>query len=234
MPTPATHSRPRFTGWSRVVSLSFLLGLAFLNSGCNVVILLGYLLHGPPTIEPDFHKKTKLWLSDRGKTTAIVCYAPKTLKWDNEAVDSEVARAVALKFSEHKITVFDPDKIDAWIDRNPNYDKVTEVAAEYKCDYVVHIDIRDYSLFAAQSSDLYQGRCDAVINVFQMNADKTDGELIYTTEVRSRFPTRSEKSVYDIGYEDFKNMYLLALGDEIGKKFYEYYSGDEIPNAALQ
>ncbi|MCY2965110.1 MAG: hypothetical protein NT069_15990 [Planctomycetota bacterium] len=228
-----TTTRPRPL-ICRLVPAAVLAFLVVVSSGCNVVVLLGYLIHGPPTIEPDFHKKTKLWLSEKGKTTAIVCYAPKALKWDNEAVDAEVAKVVALRFNEHKIRVFDPDRVEAWIDKNPNYDKVTEVAAAFKLDYVVHVDIKDYSLFAAQSSDLYQGRCDAVINVFKMNEEKTDGELIYTTEVRSRFPSRSEKSVYEISQEDFKNMYLAALSDEIGKKFYESYSGDDIGNAALQ
>jgi len=218
----------------RVWSVAALALMTVLQSGCNIVILLGYLIHGPPTIEPDFHKKTKLWLSEKGKTVAIICYAPKALKWDNEAVDVEVARAVAIRFNEHKIRVFDPDRVQAWLDQNPDYDKVTELAAAYKLDYVVHIDIKDYSLFAPASSDLYQGRCDAVVNVFKMNEEKTDGDLVYTTEIRSRFPSRAEKSVYDIGQEDFRNYYLSALSDEIGKKFYESYSGDDIPNAALQ
>ncbi|MCY2962808.1 MAG: hypothetical protein NT069_04005 [Planctomycetota bacterium] len=202
--------------------------------GENATTLLGYLLHGPPKNEPDFHKRTKLSLSEKGKTTAIVCYAPKTLKRDNEAVDVELAKALALQFNNHKIRVFDPDRVEVWLDKNPNYSKVTEVAAAFNLDYVVHIDIKDFSLFAAQSSDLYQGRCDAVINVFKMNEDKTDGEPIYTTEFRSRFPSRPEKSVYEISQDEFKNMFLSALSDQIGKKFYESYSSDDVENATLQ
>jgi hypothetical protein len=225
--------RLRSTG-SRLLPLVAVAGLLLLQSGCNLVMLVSYLIHGPPTVEPDFHKRTGLWLSETGKTTGIICYAPKALKWDNESVDSEVARAVAIQFNRHKIRVFNPDLVDTWVDQNPNYDKVTELGTAYKLDYVVHIDIKDYSLFAPNSSDLYQGRCDAVINVFKMNEDKTDGELIYTTEIRSRFPSRSEKSVYEISHEDFRNYYLQALSDEIGRKFYETYTMDDIGNSALQ
>lgn len=218
----------------RLLMTGVLASTLLLQSGCNVVILLGYLISGPPSIEPDFHKKTNLWLNESGKTTAVICYAPKRLKWDNENVDAQVAQAVAYQFRNHKIATFDPDRVSDWVDQNPDYDKVTELGTEFKLDYVVHIDIKDYSLFAPQSSDLYQGRCEAIINVFKMNEDKSDGELIYTTEVNSKFPTRSEKSVYDISMDDFRNLYLEALSDEIGRKFYESQALDDISKSALQ
>ena len=41
--------------------------------------------HGrPPTVEPDFHSKTKKEsLSGKGKVTLVYCYAPKELKFDS-------------------------------------------------------------------------------------------------------------------------------------------------------
>ena len=45
-------------------------------SGCNYFILLGYLIGGPPSIQPDFDKLTKESLTDKGVKVAVVCFAP--------------------------------------------------------------------------------------------------------------------------------------------------------------
>ena len=46
-------------------------------SGCNYVVLLGYLIGGPPSISPDFDEMTGTSLTDKDVIVAVVCYAPK-------------------------------------------------------------------------------------------------------------------------------------------------------------
>jgi hypothetical protein len=217
----------------RLPLLAAVLLLAISQSGCNAVLLLGYFLGGPPMIEPDFHIQTAQKLQGKNKTTLVMCYAPTELKWDNDAVDYELAKHVAYRLNENDVHVIDPDRVHAWLDKNKDWHKAAEVGAEFKVDYIVHIDLKDYSLFEEHSADLYRGRADAMVTVIKMDEDKKDGNVIYSKEIVSRFPTRAPVSVYAQSYDQFKKLYLSTLAQEVGKLFYETENGGDIPNSLL-
>src|SRR5437870_2343834 len=99
-------------GW-RWLALCLLLST---SSGCNAVLALGYLIGGPPSIEPDFDKQTNKSLAGKNKTVLVLCYAPTELKWDNDAVDYELGKHLAYQLNAHKIKVIDPDRVHAWLD----------------------------------------------------------------------------------------------------------------------
>ncbi len=225
--------RPGITGamQSRGWRLIALLALVACQSGCNAVMLVGYLVGGPPTTDPDFHVRTKQTLEGKNKKNVVLvyCFAPKELKWDNESVDYDIAKHVAHRLLQHKIKVIDPDQVYAWLDRNDKWRKTSEIGKHFKVDYVVHIDVKDYSLFEINSSNLYRGQADIIVNVVKMNEDKTDGHVIYTAPIKSAFPTRGPKDSGEISFGEFKKTYLSALSEEIGRLFYPMETGSEIP-----
>ncbi|MBI3863828.1 MAG: hypothetical protein HY290_18215 [Planctomycetia bacterium] len=203
-------------------------------SGCQPIMMLGYLIGGPPTIEPDFHKRTKKEsLSANGKTVLVYCYAPKELKFDNESVDYDLAKHVAYQLNGHKIKVMDPDRVYDWLDKNWRWKKTSEIGAAFKVDYIVHIDLKDYSLFEVNSTNLNRGRADCIVNVVKMNEDKKDGTVIYTQPIKSNFPIRGPIASSDIPFNEFKKRYLSFLSDEIGRLFYPIETGSDIPNGML-
>lgn len=226
-------------------TLLVLAPLLMCATGCNIVMLLGYLIGGPPSIEPDFEVKTEESLRDKGVTVLVLCYAPTELKWDNEAVDEELARMVAGQLSRNKIKVIDPDRVKAWLDKHPDWDKPSEVGAAFGVDYVVYIDLHQYGLFEENSNSLYRGRADLIVSVIKMDeVDKKDrldedviatrdGESVYSKNVVSRYPEATPVSADQYPYASFKKMYLLRLSDQIGQLFYESYAGDDIPHRVL-
>jgi hypothetical protein len=225
----AAHRRPVW----RLALLMLISLIALVQSGCSTVILLGYLIGGPPSKEPDFNIRTKQSLSDKGKKVLVMAYAPTEIKWDNAAVDLELAKFVAMQLVRKNIQVIDPDRVYEWLDKNNDWDKASEVGAHFEVDYVVKIDIRNYSLYEENSSDLYRGRAEVLVTVIQMDEDKKDGKPIYNREIVSKFPTQAQVSVGDKTFAEFKKLYLSVLSNEIGVLFYPSYAGDEFPNTAL-
>jgi hypothetical protein len=213
----------------RLWPLAAVVALTLAQSGCQAVVLLGYLIGGPPSTDPDFHQKTKQTLADKTKVVLVYCYAGKELKWDNEALDYDVAKHVAHRLNSNKIKVIDPDLVYDWLDKNDKWRKTAEIGKHFRVDYVVHIDVKDYSLFEPHANNLYRGRADIIVNVVKMDEDKRDGNVIYTTAVKSFFPTRSPVDSNVMSYAEFKKHYLSALSDEIGKLFYPKETGDDIP-----
>lgn len=208
-------------------------------TGCNVVLLLGYLIGGPPSIEPDFEKQTKKSLSSRNTRVLVYCYAPNELKWDHDKVDYELAKYVATRLNRNDITVVDPDRVYAWIDKNPNFDKDSELGVAFNVNFVVKIDLREFSLFEEHSHDLFRGRCDGIISVLAMDKKedgtvKKTGNIIYTKQLASRYPTSGPIATNQYPFETFKGLYLSALSEDIGVKFYKSYAGDEYTRTAIQ
>lgn len=199
--------------------------------GCNYFILLGYLIGGPPQIEPMFEKDTKKSLTDRGIRVAVVCYASDELKYECENIDHIIAHQVNYQLATvGKINVVPNDEVRAWMIQNPDWDTAAEVGAAFDVNYVVYIDVSEFSLYERDSNTLFRGRCEAIVSVYEMETDG-EGKRIFSHDLNSQYPIQVARSATDVSYDTFRMEYFSRLSDEIGRLFYPYLNGDDIANA---
>lgn len=198
--------------------------------GCNYFLLLGYLIGGPPQLEPLFEKETQKSFTDRDVRVAVVCYAPDELKKFHDNIDQMLAQRLAAMLHRNQIEIIDPGAVNAWMVKNPDWDSATEIGAEFDVNYVVYVDISDFGMYEKDSTSLFRGRCDAIVSVYEMETDG-DGSRIFTKDLSSLFPTQVPRSASDVSYETFRNEYFFRLADEIGRLFYPHRNGDDIPYA---
>jgi hypothetical protein len=198
-------------------------------SGCQQFVVLSYLLHGPPTVEPDFDSETGKSLSAPKKTVAVVCFAPKELQWKFPQLDDQLATAVAYRLGQNHIKVIHPDWVKAWTDSHPNWEKAAEIGKAFDASYVIEIELASFSLHEGTSTTLYRGQTEAYVHVVEMDADTGEGERIFTKELDFSFPTRVPRSSYDQSLNAFQKEYMSRLSERIGFLFYERFNGDMIP-----
>jgi hypothetical protein len=208
--------------------LALISGL-LLVCGCNYVVGLGYLLGGPPSIEPEFDRTTGKSLGDSEVIVAVVCYAPKELKWDNAEVDREIAEYVSYRLNEHKIQVRRPEQVRAWVDANPDWDKPEEIGEGVEVTHVLFIDLSKFSLYEEDAAHLYRGRAEAVVNVVEKQPDG-EWDEIFVKELISVYPLAVPRPASQESFGTFKRKYLDRLSEEVGRLFYEYYNGDDLPD----
>uniref|UniRef100_A0A7C4QQQ0 Uncharacterized protein n=1 Tax=Schlesneria paludicola TaxID=360056 RepID=A0A7C4QQQ0_9PLAN len=221
-----TTSRRR-SAWQHGLVLACLALAACCAPGCSYVLFLGYLIGGPPSIEPAFDRETKESMTDKGVTVAVLCFAPAEVRYNFESIDHELAKYVTYRLHEHKISVINPDRVKAWLDENKDWDKPEELGAAFQTTYVIYIDLNEFSLYEDGSATLYRGRSEAIVSVWKMDEDGS-AERIFQEQVRSRFPLHQPKSASEESYSNFKARYLSRLSEEIGRLFYEYYLVDDI------
>lgn len=220
------RSKARFAPGSWFCIVAALMVCLFV-SGCRVGMLLGLLIAGPPTVEPEFDKQTKESMTDKDVKVVVICFAPTEVRYSVDNIDHEVAKYVTWRLAEHKIKVIDPEYVKAWLEENKDWDKPEEIGAAFKATYVVYIDLNEFSLYEEGSSSLYRGRSESVVSAWKMSEDET-AEKIFSMEKISKFPTQQPVSTSEESYHNFKNRYLSRLSDEIGRFFYEYELADEI------
>lgn len=196
-------------------------------TGCNYLIFLGYMIGGPPSIAPDYDLQTDKSLTDPGVEVAVVCYAPIEKSWDFPDIDRDLSVAISAMLERHQIVVTKPERVLAWLDENPDWDRLEEVGAALEVTHVIQVDLSDFGLYEPNSHQLYRGQATAIVSVWEMDGDG-GGEKTYSKEVVSKYPLATPRSTSDQSLLDFKKDYLIRLSDEIGRLFYEYYNGDDV------
>ncbi|MFO1023282.1 MAG: hypothetical protein U0903_21720 [Planctomycetales bacterium] len=224
-----SRSSFRFRTW---VLWGCLLCFLPFQMGClNNILLLGYLIGGPPSIEPDFDSQTKKSFTGKGKKVVVLCYASDKVKWDYSKIDRELAAHVSYRLRDHRVHVIDPDAVNGWIDQNPDWTKPEELGADAEADFVVYVEIQEFSLYEEHSSNLYRGRTKALVSVYEMDGDQ--GEVIYSKDIDSKYPLHQPVATSERPEYAFKQLYMTRLSEEVGRLFYEHYAGDDIPDGAL-
>ena len=100
---------PRFSFPQLLLVAFLLIGLLLVTApGCNYMLLLGYLIGGPPQEEPQFEKETKKSMTDKDVRVAVVCYAPDDLKYKFENIDHILAKAVAVQLANSDLKRWSP------------------------------------------------------------------------------------------------------------------------------
>lgn len=215
----------------RLLCLTLVFAILTNMVGCNYVILLSYLIHGPPSIAPGFETETGQSMTEEDVTVAVFCFAPKEIKFDFDKIDHDLARAVSFRLGQHNIRFVNPDYVQAWTDRNPDWDHAHEIGEAFQTRYVVYIDLHEYNLYEHESSTLYRGRAEAIVKVFEMDEAYSDGELIYQKDITSKFPLLQGRSTSEVTYSTFKREFVGRLSEEIGRLFYEHYAGSDVVDA---
>jgi len=202
-------------------------------SGCAQFVILSYLIHGPPTIEPDFDTETGKSMSKPDVTVAVVCFAPKELQWKFPQIDDQLATAVSYRLGQNHITMIHPDYVKAWTDANPDWEKASEIGKAFNATYVIEVELASFSLHEGTSTTLYRGSTEAYVHVVEMDpSGDGEGERIFTKELDFTFPTKVPRQSFDQSLPAFQKEYLSRLSERIGFLFYERFSGDMIPWAS--
>lgn len=224
----AAHQRLSFeTFVSRLTRFSTAIVLLTCLSGCQYLVIFGYLIGGPPQLEPSFEKETKQSFTDRGVQVAVVAYAPNELKYQYDSIDHMVAVGVGAKLKKNHVNVVNPEAIRGWLEDNPDWDTPDEIGAEFDVTYVVYLDISDFTLYEQDSRHLFRGRADAIVTVYEMKANGK-GKRIFSRDLSSEFPRLAPRSASEVSYDSFRSEYLLRLSEEIGRLFYPHGSGDDV------
>ncbi len=214
---------------SSLLATTLAAGLATLSAGCfQQILLLGYLIAGPPSIEPPFEIMTKESLTDKNVTVAVVCVVPKEVEFlSTVKIDQEIARYVSHRLAVKKIEVVTPDRVRRWLIQNPEWIKPDEIGKYFKTTYVIFIDVQDFNLYEKSSQTIFRGRAEVNVEVWKMD-DDGEGDKIFSQRLTSQYPLAVGKPVTSITYTIFQRKYLARLSEEIGRMFYEHYNGDDM------
>jgi hypothetical protein len=199
------------------IALSALAAPVVLLTGCTSALLTGaYLIRGLETpAEFDEFKDKKV---------AVVCRPLVELQYSSSDAADQLAREVGglMKLKVKKINLVSAQKVEEWSDEH-EWDKFGQVGKALKTDYVVGIDLEEFSLYQGQT--IFQGRARVKITVHDM---KKDGEAVYEKLLdRIVYPPNGGVPTSDKTEEQFRREFTAVVAERVGRSFYGFDHRDD-------
>ena len=176
------------------------------------------------------HKMDPAFPGLEGKKVAVVCNSDAAA-FGPDALSVTIAKhiGIALVTSEDEITLAAPAKVADYIDTNGwNEEKAGELGEAVGADYVIVIDVEEYSIH--EGATLYKGRSDWTASAYNV---ANGGQIAFSNGPNHfAFPETGRPSL-QTSERVFESFYLGRLCDRISKQFVTYDKMDSYADEAM-
>ncbi len=224
---------PRRVLRSRVWVWLFVGGVICQLAGCSLFVMAGKMLFGDPLNICDFTSQTHVDLMKEEKTVLVICSTPESVKVHWPSLDFDILEGVSRNLMTHDIKVVKLDKVATWIDENGGeFEDPSELAAEFDADYIIHIDLNQFSYHEEHSNTLFRGRATGNVMAYRIVKSKEKGKSsaqtlqVFSQEFNSEYPTLQPIPKEQMNEKSFQQIYLAELCEQLARKFYNYRLGD--------
>ncbi|MCH7688594.1 MAG: hypothetical protein IH899_18255 [Planctomycetes bacterium] len=204
-------------------------------TGCSLVVMTGKMLFGNPKRQCAFSIARRVNLVKEKKKVLVICSVPESIKLEFSSLEIDLQDSVTRQLKRQEILVVNPNKVIDWIQDNGSGPSdpsqlARELAASFKTDYIVIIDLERFSYKEENSPTLYQGHAEGNVLAFEVNErDGTKSALnVFSHEFQSVYPRFSPKSAHEISKQTFVNDYLRRVSLELAQLFYDHPLSEEV------
>ena len=176
--------------------------------------------HGFELFWPEFRQQTHESLKGRRKVSLVNCVVPSELRLNHATLDYDLAKHLAYWLNAKGVSVVDPDRVDAWLEKQGRSLQPWEIGAAFKnVNYVVRIDVKDWDISAVDSTGMYQGRAACIVSVIKLDESKTTGQDIFSLPMKIDFTDKIRADEASKSEATFYKRFLWHLSEEIGSNF---------------
>jgi hypothetical protein len=200
--------------------------------GCSLGVMAGKMLFGDPTQPAPFRTVTDVDLGKGDKSVLIVATTPQAAKQIDAGLDLVVAERVSRTLRGKGVKVYPSKKVLNWVDnRGGQWGTPDEVAAAFPdANYIVEIDIDQFSHLEESSPDLYRGRAVGNVRAYEvveMNGEKTASPC-FSREFTCTYPSMFPKQAHQISERTFREEFTNRVCSEIAHLFYDHKASETV------
>jgi len=96
-----------------------------------------------------------------------------------------------------------------------------ELGKRFRADYVIRVDLVEYTARARDAREVRKGRIRATVSVFDVEGPSGE-RPVYSTDVTASYPQDSRTDVMNASDLDIINGALRAFGEKVAQKFHEH------------
>jgi len=199
--------------------------------GCSLGVMFGKMLKGDPLVPSEFRSMTRQDLTKGKQKVLVICNAPESVDSENSTLAYDIIDGVTRRMRLHGVDVVNPDLIASWLDENGSQGlNLSELAAEFDCDFIVSIEVQAFSFREPNSPKLLRGQASGFVRAYEVT--EIDGQRrvnnVYGAEFSSIYPRHQPVSEQGRSSQIFQKEYMDRFCDMLGEKFYDYSPGADI------
>ncbi len=208
--------RRRYTAPLFLICLAALLPI---HSACQNAYFLAMLNEPKKKIAPEFDKLG-------GKPVAIVVWADQATLDEDYAARYRTADAVRYHLTQkikdaklvdiREITRFQESSGNDWEGMTN-----AELGKEFKADFVLRVDLLEYTVRARDSREVRKGRVRATVSVYDVTKPGAD-HPVYGKEISAVYPPDGKTDVMNASDSSILNGALAIFGEKVAQKFVEH------------
>lgn len=191
-----------------------------LLSGCAAALMTPFYLIKGTDVDPEFKKEVKELPKE--STVVVICRSPYQNLFGADDPSRTMSLILTKKLSEklekkkfHWVSI---ERVEALFDENAfaneSYEKM---GVKVDADYVIGVDIDTFS--TRHSPQYYQGKARVNVRLVEVATGKT---IFMKALPNYTYPPNAPWSVNDIAAEDFQDIFIIKVAEEIGILFYPY------------
>ena len=216
----------KYSSSARWASAFAVFTAVLISCGCsiNMLAIPYYLFVGEQKLPPP--KPLVEGKKDR-KKVAVISYVDNALRFSFDSLDSDLESMVSMEMAknEKRVDVVQAKKIRNWRDKNPGWidASLQSVGEKFDANYVIFIEISEFSLSADRNQFLYQGRAKVSVKLHDVSKDSVE----YADSWVREYPPNRPVDMREYTSEDqFRNKFLAVLAKEVAWHFVPHSPDD--------
>jgi len=198
------------------------------NSGCiNAGVMFGKVFFGNPMVKSAFEARTGVSLLKDNRKVAVVCTAPSSVVAEFDSLQFNLQEEVTRRMRLRKINVASDDEvISALNDAGGRFSKDALAAALPDVDYIIHIDIENFTHTEDGNPSLLRGRSNGIVYAYEVQHGPDAGGSpralqVFYQEFTTEYPKAAPANAERMSVRVFRQKCVDQLADIVGRTFYD-------------
>lgn len=195
--------------------------------GCSLGIMINKMFFDDPKMKSVFREATGTDLTDGEKTILIACSTNHQILSKHPGVRIDIVDKMTRILDTRNVKLVPPDDVATWFDDHGEWGDFSELANSFGADYVMHIDLKTFSVEVPDSPNLLQGKAEGRVAMMEvkMSGKKKDKKKATTVIERSfkvMFPTTYPIPRETRSEETFTENFLDRISAQLARMLYDH------------
>lgn len=213
-------------------AVAAVLCLACLAGCSNIAVMTGKMLLGNPKQKSAFEMRTGVSLEKQGRKVAVICTAPSSALAEFDGLELDLQEEITRRMRIRELNVATDDEVNTALNRtNGRFNKDTLAASLDDVDYLVHVDVEQFSHTEDGNPRLFRGRAIGMIYSYEVTRDlektaRPRADKVFFQQFDTAYPTSQPFSADSMSIRVFQQKFVDHLADLVGRSFYDVETAD--------
>jgi ABC-type uncharacterized transport system auxiliary subunit len=206
-----------------------LLGLAatMVLPGCSLGVIAGKLFFDDPKMKSVIHTATGTDLAKSEKSILIACSTTHQILTKHPGIRIDIVDKMSRILDTRNIKVIPADDVATWFDDHGEWGDFSELAESFDADYVMHIDLKSFSVVVPDSPNLLQGKSEGRVTMMEVklvgkNKDKKKATVVVERSFGVNFPTTYPIPRESRSDETFTENFVDRISAQLARMLYDH------------